>query len=177
MTATRHKLVAVCPENCGVHVDSVGEAIAATVIEMRERGAGAPAIHKRITEMGFTKLQGSVSTHLRHLRDVDDAPAAALPENKGKRATDLEILDEIIVSGFRNSKTWKPTIKDTLDAMKLKAQLTGSSAFEDMLAMMDAALDLPEEDEKAAEAFEALGLPDEQAEEEEDLPEPLVGPD
>ena len=52
-----------------------------------------------------------------------------------------------------------------------------SSAFEDMLAMMDAALDLPEEDEKAAEAFEALGLPDEQAEEEEDLPEPLVGPD
>jgi hypothetical protein len=172
MTASKPRLVAVCPDNCGVHVDSVGEAISATVIEMRERGAGAPAIHKRIKEMGFTRLQGSVSTHLKHLKDVDDAPAAANPENKGKRATDLEILDEIIVSGFRNSKSWKPTIKDTLDAMKLKAQLTGSSAFEDMLAMMDSALDLAEEPE--VENAAALGLADELPEE-EDLPEPLVG--
>lgn len=171
MTATPHKLVAVCPPRCAV--DEAGPEIGAVVIEMRERGAGAPLIHRRISELGFKALQGSVSTHIgKHLKESEDAPAAALPENKGKRATDLEILDEIIVSGFRNSKNWKPTIKDTLDAMKLKAQLTGSSAFEDMLAMMDSALDLAEE--PAIESPDALGLPDELPEE-EDLAEPLVG--
>jgi hypothetical protein len=168
-----NKLVAVCEPLCSLSEEAVGPAISAVVIEMRERGAGAPTIHRRIAELGYKGHQNSVTRHLKHLRPAEEDPTTQVPA--GQKVGDLEILDSIIAAGFRNSKNWKPSIKDTLDAMKLKAQMTGNSAFQDLIDLFDGAEVDEEDDEVAPEAVEALLSEDERPDEsDEDLAEPLL---
>lgn len=87
----------------------------------------------------------NMSTMQRHLLHYKEAADPDAPEDEGPRPTDLAILDGIIVAGYRNAKSWRPSIKDTLDAMKLKVQMTGQSAFEDMITAMNEAMDLPDD--------------------------------
>lgn len=158
------RLIAVCEPSCSLDEAVVGPAISAVVIEMRERGSGAPTIHRRIAELGYKGHQNSVSRHLKHLRPVEEVPSEAVPV--GQKVGDIEILDSIIAAGYRNSKNWKPTIKDTLDAMKLKAQFTGNSAFDDLIHLFDGAEDPEEDDEEALiEAPEAVLSEEERTEE------------
>lgn len=168
--ATPRKLVVACPPECSLHPDKIGEAASRALLAAREKGLGA-VLFAREAEglLGRRVPTSNVSRHLKHYREP--APEDIPDVEPGKPVGDLALLDAIIAAGARNSKAWKPTIKDTLDAMKLKMQLTGNSAFEDMLSMMDSALDLADE---VPEAREALGTADEVPAEEE-LPEPLVG--
>ena len=90
-----------------------------------------------------------------------------------KKPTDVEILDSIITQGFRNSKNWKPTIRDTLEAMKLKTSMTGNSAFDDLITLFDVDDD---EDEVAPESVDALLSEEERPDEASvDLEAPLPG--
>jgi hypothetical protein len=156
-TPTLSKLIAVCEPLCSLEVGVIGPAISAVVIEMRERGAGAVLIHRRATELGYTGSVTSMQRHLKHLRPAADDLTPELPP--GQKASDLEILDAIVTAGYRNAKSWKPTIKDTMDAMRLKMQMTGNSAFQDMLDAMERGLQMAE----APEAPEAVAGEDEVA--------------
>lgn len=156
------KLVVVCPEQCSLRPDKIGDHVTNVLIAMRENGGGSPAMSRRATELLKRRVPPTnMQRHLAHFKELaDDDPIKA----GGPRPTDLHILDSIIVAGFRNSRNWKPSIKDTLDAMKLKTQMTGQSAFEDMLTAMDAALDFAEDEEASLENPEAVSSPDERTE-------------
>ncbi len=100
--------------------------------------------------------------HITHFVEAEEPDA--VPED-GPKPSDIAILDSIIVSGFRNSKNWKPSIRDTLEAMKLKVQMTGNSAFDDLISLFD----VVDEDDPDFEAPEAILSP---GEIEEDVSEP-----
>lgn len=115
---------------------------------------------RRISELlGRPFPKTNMQRHLKHYRVLNDndADGDELPE----KLTDLEALEQIIQSGVRNHRQWKPTLRDTMDAIKLKMQLTGNSIYEDFLSGMDAAV---LEDAEAEENPEA----------ETDLAEPLL---
>lgn len=159
-----NKLVAACPDNCSFHEDKIGKDVAEALLSLRQEGYGGPRFTAAASRLLGRKVPATnVQRHLKHYREVDENPPEIVED--GRKIGDLEILDTIIASGARNSRNWKPTIKDTLDAMKLKLQITGNSAFEDMLAAMEAGLDLAEggedEDEEPPENPAALGTPDE----------------
>ena len=153
------KLVANCPDACSLHPDKIGRAATEALLAVRANGAGRSVLISRATELlGRPVASGTMQRHIDHMRELaDDAPDVS-----GPRPTDLQILDGIIVAGFRNSRNWKPTIKDTLDAMKLKTAMTGQSAFEDMLNALEAGLGMAEdgdEEEVEAENREAVLSP------------------
>lgn len=144
------KLANNCPRNCSLRREAIGEQAALAMKAMRENGAGRRVIKPRLEGLLGRPVSDSVlDRHLKHYVEVADAPQ--LDENAPK-PTDLLIVDAIIGAGYRNSRNWKPTIRDTLDAMKLKMQMTGLSAFEDMLKAMDEALTLPDDENEAPEA-------------------------
>lgn len=150
---TTKKLILRCPDNCSLRPAAIGNGVTAVLTDMREKGSGSRTMRARAAELLGRPVPGSnMDRHLEHYRE-------AVPEDEqteaGPRPTDVSILDAIIESGHRNSKNWRPTIKDVLDAMKLKVQMTGQSAFEDMLTAMDAALDLADEEEDDEEEEQA----------------------
>ena len=173
MSETPRKFAINCPGNCSFHPAKIGNKHAGALRMLKENGAGREVFARRAAEiLGHPVHESNVARHLRHYVEVTkDEPEV----ETGPKPTDLAILDAIITSGYRNSRNWKPTIKDTLDAMKLKVQMTGQSAFEDMLAQMDAALNLADsgEDEmedvvEAPEAlFSAAETPEEEPEDDE----------
>jgi hypothetical protein len=132
-------LTAACPPNCSLNENAIGKGPSRLLIELRENGAGGRVITRRMSEvMKRPLVQTTVERHLKHLREAVEEPEGEEPVVR--TVSDIEILDSIIVSGFRHSKNWKPTIRDTLEAMKLKSQMTGNSAFENMLTAMEAGL-------------------------------------
>ena len=154
---SRPSLVVVCPTACSFHPEKIGEVATAALLQMRKNHAGAGTMSRRAQELLGRKI--NMSTMQRHLAHYKEGADPNEEEDTGPRPTDIAILDAIITSGFRHSKNWRPTIKDTLDAMKLKTQMTGQSAFEDMITAMNDAMDLPdtdEDDESVAENPEAV---------------------
>lgn len=165
------KLVPACPDNCSLRPDVIGARYSAVICEMRANGAGREKIGARLTQLFKRPVPlTNVQRHLAHLREVDEG--SDQPEMAGPKPNDLEIIDSIISAGFRNSRNWKPTIRDTLDAMKLKVQMTGNSAFDDLIALFDSAddpepeienpeavSDVPEDGLDAPEPDEPLGEP------------------
>jgi hypothetical protein len=154
------KLVANCPDACSLSPEKIGQAATEALLAARANGAGAPALAKRAAELlGRPVPSSNMQRHVTHIREL----AADEPSVDGPRPTDLQILDSIIVSGFRHSKNWRPTIKDTLDAMKLKTAMTGQSAFEDMLNALEAGLGIAEDEDEdvAPENPEAILAPGE----------------
>ena len=141
------KLVANCPDLCSLHPDKIGSAATEALLAARANGAGADSMAKRAAALlGRPVPRTNMQRHLDHMRElVGDEPVV-----DGPRPTDVQILDQIIVSGFRNSKNWKPSIKDVLDAMKLKTAMTGQSAFEDMLNALEAGLGMADDEEEQA---------------------------
>ena len=163
LPAATKKLAYNCPPGCSLSPSKTGQRIANIVMEMRLQGAGRMPIKARMEGLLDRRIgHSTVASHLNHFVELSDEPPMPLD---APRPNDIAILDAIIGSGFRNSRNWKPTIRDTLDAMKLKAQMTGQSAFEDMLAAMDAAMELPEDE---IEAEEAILAPEERETDEPD---------
>lgn len=159
--AASKKLDYNCPPNCSLRREAIGPQNAGILKMMRENGSGSRLMVKRAAGLLGHPVSGSVmDRHLKHYVEVDSDPEE--PET-AERPNDIAILDSIIFSGFKNSRNWRPTIRDTLDAMKLKAQMTGQSAFEDMLAAMDAAMELPDEE---IESDEAVLAPEERSDDE-----------
>lgn len=171
---TPTKLGINCPEECSFHPSKIGQRNANILKTVRENGAGRSVFIARATELlGRPVPSSNVQRHLGHYRDINPPE---MPPTKGPKPTDLEILDSIIVSGFNNSKAWKPTIRDTLEAMKLKVQMTGNSAFDDLISLFDSAQDPDEPEPGSDEAPEAILAPEERPDDhDEDLGEPLAG--
>lgn len=164
------KLVVACPDQCSFHPDKIGPGITAALLSMREQGAGAIVFKRRAEELLHHPVPGTnVQRHLKHYKPVEDNPGGII--DPSKKLADLEILDLVIQRGAQNSANWKPSIKDTIEAMKLKMQMTGNSAFDDLLSLLDSAD--PDED-APDEAPEALLAEDERPEPEEELEEPLL---
>lgn len=163
------KLVIACPANCSFHPDKIGAGLAETLMLIRANGAGSPTFSRRAAELlRHPVAQSSVERHLKHYREPSDADEPKLdPKN---RLGDLEILDLVIQRGAANSQNWKPSIKDTIEAMKLKMQLTGNSVFDDFMKLFDS----DEVDEVLAEADEAILAADERPDPEEPLEDPVL---
>lgn len=168
---TPRKVAINCPIACSLHPDKIGWDKANALAALRANGAGERVFTRRGSEIvGYPIPTSNVQRHLRHYVPIaDDAPTS----DDAQKKTDIEILDSIIVSGYRNSRSWKPTIRDTLDAMKLKMQMTGNSAFDDLIALFDTDID---DDVPLPENEEAVLSPEERSDEaDEDLGEPLGG--
>lgn len=154
MAQTPRKYFIGCPPECSLHPDKIGKEAAEALLAFKEAGHGRGVWSRNAKEvLGREVAGGTASRHLLHYKEVD----SARPEDLHDRETDgkvgdLVVLETIIQRGFANSKNWKPSIKDTLDAMALKAKLTGNSAFEDMLSMMSGALDDADAEVEAPEA-------------------------
>jgi hypothetical protein len=172
------KVAINCPDKCSLHPSKIGAKNAAILKAMRENGAGGPTMGRKIAELlGHPMPQSNIARHLHHYVEIVDPK---MPDEsvdiQGGKPTDVEMLDAIILSGYRNSKNWKPTIRDTLEAMKLKVQMTGNSAFDDLISLFDSATDPDEPEEGSDEAPEAVLSPEERADDhDEDLGEPLAG--
>lgn len=169
-TQTPRKLVAACPDNCSLRESVVGAGPAALMLQLRQNGAGGPSMAKRMTDVLNRPINAStMARHVRHYREVDEAPGGVV--DPAKKLGDLEILDLVIQRGAANSANWKPSIKDTIEAMKLKLQMTGNSAFEDLIALFDGA---EAEEDGPEEAPEAVFSEDEAPEDKDALSEPLL---
>lgn len=169
------KYLVTCPPRCGLNPQRVGPAVTAALVAMRENGAGVVVMSRRAGEMlGMERSYptSSMQSHLKHFREVETiAREQQMPATK---LGDLEILDLVIQRGAANSVNWKPTIKDTIEAMKLKIQMTGNSAFDDLIALfdgVDASTALGEDISEVEEAPEAVLSPEER---EDVLEEPFL---
>ncbi len=171
---TLSKLAINCPPECSMHPAKIGMKAANALLAAREQGAGRNVWARRAAEvLGHPVPVGNTQRHLLHYVELSDPSA---PVEAGPKPTDVEMLDAIILSGYRNSKNWKPTIRDTLEAMKLKVQMTGNSAFDDLISLFDSATDPEEPEVGSDEAPEAVLSPEERADDhDEDLGEPLGG--
>jgi hypothetical protein len=167
---TPPKLGINCPEKCSLHPSKIGWKNANALAAARARGAGIPTLARVAAELlGHPVPQTNVQRHVKHYV-VPAEPV--VDEPVGPKPTDIDILDSIIVSGYRNSKNWKPTIRDTLEAMKLKTQMTGNSAFDDLIKLFD----VDDDDEDAPETVDAILSPEERPDDSDvDLEEPLAG--
>ena len=172
MPPEKRKLIIHCPAACSLNPDKIGLEKAEILRVMRENGAGQKIFVRRGSELLGRQLQSSsVSRHFAHYREVDPAPPVA---SSGVRISEVGVLDEIVRRGIANSANWKPTLRDVMEAMKLKMSMTGASAFEDMLTAMDAGLDLAEDEEVLPESVEAVFSADERpTDDAEELSEPV----
>ena len=163
------KLVIACPTSCSFNPDKIGAGAAAALLAIRENGAGSRIFARRSEEiLGHPVVLSTVSRHLLHYKEQAGNEPVIDPK---KRIGDLDILDLVIQRGAANSANWKPSIKDTLEAMKLKTQMTGNSVFDDLMKLFDTEA----ADEVLAEADEALFAEDERPDaEEEELEAPLL---
>lgn len=165
------KLGINCDPRCNFHPDKIGWDAATKLAATRARGAGAITWARAASEVlgREIKITGGIGRHFDHYVGPADAPA---PEDSAPKPSDIDILDSIIGSGFRNSKNWKPSIRDTLEAMKLKASMTGNSAFQDLIELFDIDVD----PDALPESLEAVLSPEERPDEgDEELEEPLPG--
>jgi hypothetical protein len=96
----------------------------------------------------------ALSRHKKHIVVSGQEPETALP-----KATNIEILEKIIQTGFANSKNWKPTISDTMKAMDMWFRLTQGNPFDELLDTLASASLEGDEPEEANSA--AVSLPDE----------------
>lgn len=169
MTKAKAKYVQKCPRECSLHPDKMEPGQAELLLMLRDGGAGVSIWGRKASEiLGRELVRATVIRHLRHYKEVDETP---VERNTGPRPSDVEILDELIVAGWRNSRNWKPSIRDTLEAMKLKASMTGNSAFQNMLDAMESGMRMAEgseEDGPMPENPEALAAEDEREPEEEE---------
>lgn len=169
LSPTRPEVVIVCPEQCSFHPDKIGPGISEALRLVRQNGAGQNVFKRRAEELlGHTVPGTNVQRHLLHYKVKEDPDAPAI--DPSKKMGDLDILDLVIQRGAINSANWKPTIKDTIEAMKLKMQMTGNSAFDDLKALFDGI----DADEVIAEADQAEKALLEGSEEAEPLAEPLL---
>jgi hypothetical protein len=154
-----------CPESCSLHPSKIGWKNATALAATRARGAGETIFGRRIEELlGHPVPPSNIHRHFKHyVEQGPDAPDSEPPEPLVK-PTDIDILDSIIVSGYRNSKNWKPTIRDTLEAMKLKTQMTGNSAFDDLIKLFD----VDDDDEEVVPESTAALLAEGERQEDED---------
>lgn len=158
-----------CSEACTFHPSKIGWPIARELKALRKEGAGKLKFHTRAEALLSIRIP--ISNVQRHIAHHYPEPEEEVPDEElTKKPTDIEILDSIVASGFRNSKNWKPTIRDTLEAMKLKTAMTGNSAFDDLISLFDV-----DDESTEPEAIEVVLSPDERpTEDSEDLEVSLV---
>ena len=161
------KLKAFCPVSCSLNENRIGAEAAEQLADLRAKGYGR-ARFGRVANNITGKMLGTetIQNHFKHYHEAAPPEESDGAQNDEK-VGDLAILESIIAAGYRNSKNWRPSIKDTMEAMKLKMQLTGNSAFEDMLEAMALAGDF-EEEEVMPENPDALGSDSERAQESTD---------
>jgi hypothetical protein len=161
------KLVIACPPECSLHPEKIGQDKADALRSIREAGAGEVLFMRQgEAVVGHPISKGTAGRHFKHYRDAAPLADGDLPAD-GKKATNLEILQRIIDRGFANSKSWKPSIKDTLDAMRLYVQITGNTGDDELLSLFREA----EAEEEPIENPDAVASAEEQA---EALPEPAL---
>lgn len=71
----------------------------------------------------------TLSLHRRHI----SVHGSAVAEDAVAKASNIEILEEIIQKGFANRKNWKPTISDTMKALDMHFRLTQGNPFDELL--------------------------------------------
>lgn len=163
------KLAIACPSDCSLHPDKIGADKAEALRALRENGAGEGVFSRQGSAvLGRPIATSTAGRHFKHYRKVDETPDVDLPVDASKKASNLEILDRIIQRGYSNSHNWKPSIKDTLDAMRLMVQITGNTGDDELLKLFDIADD---ELDPAPENPDAIASVEEQS---EALPEPLL---
>lgn len=165
----KSSLVIACPTTCNLHPDKIGQDKAELLRDLRAGGAGAPKFSRQgavILGLDQPLAETSVTRHFKHYREEDSLPDHAKPVDPDKKASNLEILERIIQRGYANSHNWKPSIKDTLDAMRLHVQITGNAGDDELLKLFEQA-DEPE----SIENPDAIASEEER---EEALPEPVL---
>jgi hypothetical protein len=157
-----------CGRRCNFSPAKIGQDKADAMAAAYEGpGSNLAEFTRKVTDiLGYEPASTTLRRHAKEdYREVVAAPEAGAQDATAPPAkvNTMDVLDTIIAAGFKNSRHWKPTIKDTMDAMAMKQRLGGDDPFKDMFAMLDAwqdGFDSPEARE-AHEARVALGLPPE----------------
>lgn len=160
-----------CPDLCQLHPDKIGEEKAQALLALRENGYGVMRFGRAAAEiLGREVNERSIGRHLKHYKELAGTP---LEEPVGRRASDVEILDAVIQSAWKNRASWKPSLRDMLEAMAKKHAITGGSEASDLMRLFDDA-DL-DDDETLAESPDAIFSEEERPDEDsEDLAAPLI---
>ena len=156
-----------CPPACTFHPDRIGADVAKQLLGVREKGFGVVLFGKEAERLlGRVVPSSSITRHLRHYRELV-GPLAEPTDDDGntRRASDVEILDAVIQSAWRNRASWRPSLRDMLEAMAKKHSITGGSEASDLMRLFD---DAALEDEEPSEAPEAVLSPDERPTEDSD---------
>lgn len=146
-----------CPPACQLNPDKIGEAKAEALLSLKEAGLGVKRFRAQAEPIiGYFMPEGSVSRHLLHYRPLEDELAQPTEGGTERRASDVEILDAVIQSAWKNRAHWKPSLRDMLEAMAKKHSITGGSEASDLMRLFDEAAD-----EETVEAPEAVLSADE----------------
>lgn len=161
-----------CPDLCQLHPSKIGEGKAQSLLALKENGYGVSRFGRGATELlGIVIPDASITRHLRHYKELDGTP---LEEPAGgRRASDVEILDAVIQSAWRNRAHWKPSLRDMLEAMAKKHAITGGSEASDLMQLFDVA-DMGDEDEPIVDTDALLSAAERPTEDAEDLAAPLI---
>jgi len=156
-----------CPPLCTFHPDRIGADAAKELLRFREQGYGVTrfgAEAERLLKRAVPP--SSIGRHLHHYRELAGALAEPTDaDGNERRASDVEILDAVIQSAWRNRASWRPSLRDMLEAMAKKHSITGGSEATDLMRLFD---DADLEDEEPSETAEAQLSPDERPTEDSD---------
>jgi hypothetical protein len=130
------KVVIGCPTVCSLSPHRIGETAAEQLRLVRQAGYGAVVFERRTKEiLGWAPSRNAISRHLRHYREELDETQ----KGPAERVADLEFLQGVIDQAYKNRGSWRPTLRDALEAMKLKHTMTGGSEMADLLAIFEKA--------------------------------------
>ena len=131
----RSLTISDCHPNCSFYPDKLGTQ-ADAVHRIFEAGGTQRHIAEVLAGIGITTTQASVGRHRQHLTvtDPDDIDEPGTPT---KTIPTMDFVDAVISSSFRARKNWRPSIRDGLDALKLRIELNGG-AEGPMAALMEA---------------------------------------
>lgn len=160
-----------CPDLCQLHPDKIGQEKAEALLALKENGYGIARFGRgSLAVLGYEVPERSLQRHLKHYVELAGTP---FEEPEGRRASDVEILDAVIQSAWKNRAHWKPSLRDMLEAMAKKHAITGGSEASDLMQLFDVAE--IEEEEPIPESDEALLSEAERpTEDSEDLAAPLI---
>lgn len=143
-TATPAKYYIDCEAQCSLHPDRIGSerADALELIYQTTQHNTMEFARQASVLLGRTVSRSAANRHRDHYKELADENEAI---SDGSAVKDLVFLDAVIRKSFQNQKNWKPTLKDALDAMKLRVQITGGSSTDELMALFDGADDLDDE--------------------------------
>lgn len=146
--------IAYCAPQCQLRSEVIGEEASDAIAAAYEGPGGNLRIYnEKINailgrDVDYFAARRHAQNHMREL-EPENGPGS-VSAGPQVAMSDKAMLDMIIVAAQQNSRRWRPTIRDALDALKLKQSMGGDdSQYDPMLDAIELAIQSNEEEAKA----------------------------